>query len=134
MIEQKCLYQDIDGLDPDCLHLTAYSNSALLGYLRLVPPGLRYDAAAIGRVIVAPSARGQQLGERLMQKGIDCSLQHWPESEICLSAQAALESWYAQLGFRGEGEIYDEDGIPHRQMRYVQTSKNRIEAKGSQRL
>ncbi|MEM0954197.1 MAG: GNAT family N-acetyltransferase [Pseudomonadota bacterium] len=122
VIEQRCLYPDIDGLDPDCLHLTGYSDGTLAGYLRLVPPGLRYDTAAIGRVVVAPASRGMQMGDAMMQEGIQLSLQRWPGAGISLSAQAPLEAWYESLGFQGEGDLYDEDGIPHRRMRYVSTA------------
>jgi ElaA protein len=118
VLEQECLYPDIDGLDPPGLHLTGVADGSLVAYLRAVPPGHRYPAAAIGRVVVHPEWRGQGLGEALMRRGIALCQQCWPGAGITISAQSALTNWYHALGFRAEGPVYDEDGIPHQKMHY----------------
>lgn len=115
VVEQACLYQDVDGLDPLARHVLAHDGLELVAYARVLPPGTRFDVTSIGRVVVAPRARGSGLGRRLMEealRGIEAS----GPVPIALSAQAHLERFYASLGFV-PGERYDEDGIPHVAMR-----------------
>src|SRR3954469_7702247 len=62
VVEQRCFYQDADGLDPQCRHLWATDGDAIVAYLRIVPAGVKYEEVAIGRVLVAPELRGTGLG------------------------------------------------------------------------
>ena len=112
VVEQKCAYQDVDGLDPDCRHLWAARGGELVAYLRIVPAGRKYDEVAIGRVIVAQAMRGTGLGKDLMRRGLAAA----GAVPVRLSAQAHLERFYAELGFRRVSDVYDEDGIPHVEM------------------
>ena len=112
VVEQKCAYQDVDGLDPACRHLWAVRGGALVAYLRIVPAGRKYDEVAIGRVIVAQAMRGTGLGKELMRRGLAAA----GGVPVRLSAQAHLEKFYADLGFRPVSDVYDEDGIPHVEM------------------
>lgn len=115
VVEQACAYQDADGLDPDAQHLWAADpgdSTRIRAYLRLVPAGARYAEASIGRVIVAPPARGTGLGRELMERGLAALA----PAAIRLSAQAHLEGFYGSLGFVRSSDIYDEDGIPHVEM------------------
>jgi ElaA protein len=112
VVEQKCVYLDADGLDPQALHVWAERDGTLVAYLRILPAGVKYDEIAIGRVVTAPEARGGGLGRELMQRGIAAA----GGAAIRLSAQAHLEEFYASLGFRRASEPYDEDGIPHVEM------------------
>jgi len=112
VVEQKCAYQDVDGLDPDCRHLWAARGGELVAYLRIVPAGRTYDEVAIGRVIVAQAMRGTGLGKDLMRRGLAAA----GAVPVRLSAQAHLERFYAELGFRRVSDVYDEDGIPHVEM------------------
>jgi len=114
VVEQACLYQDVDGLDPAAEHLLAESG-ALVAYARILPPGTRFDVTSIGRVVVARQARGTGLGRRLVEEAI-AAIERGGRVPIALSAQAHLERFYASFGFV-PGERYDEDGIPHVAMR-----------------
>jgi ElaA protein len=110
-------YQDADGLDPDAWHLLGRdSGGALVAYLRIVDPGRKYEEPSIGRVVVAPEARGRALGRALMQEGISRCRMAWPGRGIRISAQARLERFYRSLGFELVGPEYLEDGIPHIEM------------------
>lgn len=112
VVEQKCAYLDADGLDPRCLHLWAVERGAIVAYLRFLPAGVKYDEAAIGRVIVAQEARGTGLGKELMRRGLAMA----GAAPVRVGAQAHLERFYGELGFRRVSDVYDEDGIPHVEM------------------
>jgi ElaA protein len=118
VVEQDCPYQDLDGLDQGAFHMLCWRGEALVATQRCLPPGLCYPQSAIGRIVVAPQARGLQLGRELVQRGIDFNLAQWPGSGIQIGAQAHLERFYASLGFARAGEAYLEDGIPHIHMLY----------------
>jgi ElaA protein len=110
-------YQDADGLDQHAWHLMGHnSDEDLIAYLRVVDPGRKYDEPSIGRVVVAPEARGRELGRALMREGIARCRLAWPGRGIRISAQARLERFYRSLGFELVGGEYLEDGIPHIEM------------------
>ncbi len=113
VVEQNCVYLDADGLDLLSRHVWADEAGALRAYLRIVPAGARYTEPSIGRVIIAPEARGTGLGKDLMKRGIAAA----GEVPIRISAQAHLEKFYTDLGFVPASEPYDEDGIMHLEMR-----------------
>lgn len=125
-LEQSCFYLDLDGLDQDAIHMLCCQGDQLLAYQRCLPPGLCYPESSLGRIVTARAARGQQLGKKLVLRGIKHNLQRWPQSDIRINAQAYLRDFYTDLGFAAEGEVYDEDGIPHLQMLY----KNGWQAQG----
>lgn len=112
IVEQACLYADADGLDQASRHLWATSPAEIVAYLRIVPAGAKFAEVSIGRVIVAPAARGTGLGYELMRRGIAAI----GEQPIRIGAQAHLERFYAQLGFVRASDNYDDDGIPHLDM------------------
>ena len=112
VVEQACPYQEADGLDPQCRHLWATLRGAIVAYLRIVPAGVKYAEVAIGRVLVAPEMRGTGLGKELMRRALTAA----GAVPVRLSAQAHLDRFYAELGFRAVGDVYDEDGIPHVEM------------------
>lgn len=118
VVEQNCAYLDLDGRDEKALHMLCTRNGEPLAYQRCLPPGLGYAESSLGRIVVHPDSRGLQLGRELVQRGIDHNLQCWAGNDICISAQAHLQCFYASLGFAGEGDEYMEDDIPHRKMRY----------------
>ncbi|HEY5802022.1 MAG TPA: GNAT family N-acetyltransferase [Burkholderiaceae bacterium] len=117
VVEQQCVYQDIDGADRDALHLlgwhTGASGRTLGAYARVFAPGLKFDEAAIGRVIAAPAMRGTGAGRALMAEALAGIAQHWPGQATRISAQRYLERFYASFGFTVCSEPYLEDGIPH---------------------
>lgn len=112
VVEQNCVYQDLDGYDPDCLHVMLNYNDQLAAYCRLVPPGLKYPEWSIGRVITAPSARGLGLGHTLLQ----AAMERIGAQPIRISAQSHLDKFYAGHGFAAVGTPYMEDNIPHIEM------------------
>lgn len=116
VVEQRCFYVDADGLDPQCLHLSAWHDDAALAYARLVPPGLKAERPCIGRVLTAPSARGTGLGHELARRAVQACEAQWPGQGITLYAQAHLRGYYERHGFQAVGDVFDEDGIPHLRM------------------
>lgn len=118
VVEQACPYPEVDGKDPNCLHLLGTINGELVAYLRILPAGLRYDKVSIGRVVIKPSHRGKGLGRLMMEQAIHCITNEWKESQIIIGAQAYLEKFYQSLGFEPVSEVYLEDDIPHLDMLY----------------
>ena len=125
VVEQQCAFLEADGIDRYSWHLfgrlsgdvrhvqSAQSGNALIAYLRIVPPGRRFEEPSIGRVLTAPEVRRTGVGRVLMQEGIRRTRELFPGQTIKLSAQRYLEKFYGSLGFVVVGEPYDEDGIPH---------------------
>jgi ElaA protein len=123
VVEQSCVYLDLDNLDQASMHMLCWRQDELLAYQRCLPPGLTFDESALGRIVVAPAGRGLQLGRELVQRGIDYNAQHWPNDGIQIGAQAHLADFYASLGFVISGDAYIEDGIPHLHMIRSQAGK-----------
>ena len=109
VIEQDCPYPDLDGrdLEPATRHVVLLDDGdAVVGTLRVLDDG---DAARIGRVVVAPSARGRGLASLMM----DEALALCGGREVRLDAQTAMTGLYAGFGFEVCGPEFDEDGIMH---------------------
>lgn len=116
IIEQNCIYDDIDGLDYESIHLLLFSgNDTLIGYLRIVPPGIKFDEVSLGRIAIRKSYRGKGLGKKLIEKGLEFAKERG-ETSVKIEAQAHLEKLYTGLGFKKVSKIYSVDGIPHIQM------------------
>jgi ElaA protein len=117
ILEQTCLYPDIDGADPQSHHLMAWreidGKRTLVAYLRCVPPGLKFDEMSLGRVLTTQAARGSGIGRELLAKAIPLAEKLHPGHRFRIGAQAHLEKFYASFGFRTVTEPYDEDGIMH---------------------
>ena len=120
VVEQNCVYLDTDSLDYVSYHFCGYTNDQLQAYVRLLPPGISYDNASIGRVLSRKSARRTGIGIELMKRAILLCLKQFSVNEIDISAQVYLIKFYTDLGFETLGENYLEDDIPHIKMRYVQ--------------
>ena len=117
VVEQNCVFQDADDKDQGCWHLMGFSNDRLVAYTRLVPPGVIYDIASIGRVVTSPSARATGLGRQLMKKSIDVVNELFGDGPIKIGAQLYLKKFYESFGFEQVSDTYLEDGIPHIYMR-----------------
>ena len=114
VVEQDCVYQDLDGLDQSSLHLCQWQDSILVAYTRLLAPGVDFDdACAIGRIITSPKVRRKGYGRPILQKSINVCEQLWPTIPIKLHAQTYLLDFYREFGFSTYGEEFLEDGIPH---------------------
>lgn len=117
VIEQTCIFQDMDNKDQQCRHLMGFDDDQnLVAYTRLVPPGVSFVEPSIGRVVTAASARGGGVGRLLMEKSIAETLQLYGKTPIRLGAQLYLKKFYESLGFSQSSDIYDEDGIDHIEM------------------
>ncbi|MGD1848099.1 MAG: GNAT family N-acetyltransferase [Salibacteraceae bacterium] len=114
VVEQDCVYQDLDGLDEAAYHCFAIdSNDQPVAYSRVLPAGLAYSELAIGRVVTSASVRGSGLGHELLQRTLQHCEHTWGHQAIKLSAQEHLQGYYQRWGFNTISEVYLEDGIPH---------------------
>lgn len=116
VVEQQCPYADLDGKDIESYHLMYYVDDNLAAYTRLLPAGLSYTEISIGRVVTSPLYRGLGLGKKLMEASISGIYDKFGQQNIRIGAQLYLLKFYQSLGFKEEGEPYDEDGIPHIEM------------------
>lgn len=119
VVEQNCVYQDIDGKDQKAIHVLGYSDGILVAYSRLFKPKDYFEYASIGRVIVKESYRDKKLGHELMRVSIDAITTLFQETKITISAQLYLQKFYESHGFVVVGESYLEDDIPHIEMKRV---------------
>lgn len=113
IVEQNCIYDDIDGKDQHALHLMGYQNGKMLAYARLFDAGGYFEERSIGRVLVHPEYRALKLGHQLMATAIETISETFGTGTIRISAQLYLKAFYETHGFRAEGTDYLEDGIPH---------------------
>lgn len=113
VVEQDCVYQDIDYKDQKALHVLGFKNNKLVAYTRLFKPGDYFNYASIGRVIVAQNEREHKYGYDIMNASINAIKEYYNETTIKISAQTYLKKFYNNLGFEEVGEGYLEDGIPH---------------------
>ena len=113
VVEQNCVYQDIDKKDLKALHVLGMKNNQLVAYTRLFKPGDYFEYASIGRVVVAKNQRQFKYGYDIMKTSIEAVKNHYKETLIKISAQAYLKGFYNNLGFNEIGEEYLEDDIPH---------------------
>lgn len=116
VVEQNCIYQDLDDKDKDAWHLMCWHDDKLVAYTRLIPAGISYSEPAIGRVVTSPSVRNTGLGRELMQRSIEYCEKLFGKTSITLGAQLYLKNFYESLGFEVSSDEYLEDGIPHLDM------------------
>lgn len=116
IIEQDCIYPDIDNKDHKAIHVLGIANDKIISYARIFKPGDYFDTASIGRVVTDISFRNQKVGYALIQKSIAAVEQFFNETTITISAQQYLTGFYESLGFVQVGEGYLEDDIPHIKM------------------
>lgn len=124
VLEQQCLYGDIDGLDQDAHHLLGWrmvegkgeQRRVLAAYLRLLAPGVKFAEMSLGRIFTTAAARGNGAGRELVAQGILHAERLYPGQRIRIDAQAHLETFYGGFGFVKVSDPYDEDGILHIEM------------------
>lgn len=113
VVEQNCVFSDMDGRDPACEHLCGFSGDELIAYLRLVPPGLKSPEAALGRLVVLKTQRGHGHARRAIEIGLLRCTERYPGITVRIQAQSHLAGFYGSMGFTQTGAEYLEDGIPH---------------------
>jgi ElaA protein len=116
VVEQNCVYLDMDNKDQYCDHLMGWRDNKLAGYARIVPAGISYVESAIGRIVTSPTARGLGIGRELLRESISALYRIHGKQVIRIGAQYYLKGFYESFGFLQMGNIYPEDGIEHIEM------------------
>jgi len=113
VVEQGCVYQDLDGKDQKALHVIGTKDNKIVAYTRTFKAGDYLAQASIGRVVVKEGERQHGYGFDIMKASIKAVEEQFGETSIALSAQIYLKRFYNSLGFIEKGGEYLEDGIPH---------------------
>lgn len=113
VVEQNCVYNDLDGFDTEAVHLFHKKEGKIVAYARILKPGTRFADFSIGRVVVKQSERGTGLGIELMEAAKNYITNVLGAKKIKISAQSYLQKFYENLGFEVITEMYLEDEIPH---------------------
>ena len=116
VVEQNCVFLDMDNKDAYCHHLLGWEGGLLAAYSRIVPAGISYVESSIGRIVSSPAARGRGIGRELLIKSIDTLYTLHGKRDIRIGAQYYLKRFYNSFGFVQKGDIYLEDGIEHIEM------------------
>jgi ElaA protein len=117
VVEQNCVFLDLDNKDQLCHHLLLYKENELVATARLLPPGLSYpDAMSIGRIVTSPAVRGTGVGKILVDMAIEACYSLYGSGPIKIGAQLYAKKFYEAFGFVQSGQVYDEDGIDHIEM------------------
>lgn len=116
VVEQECVYQDLDMKDQKSWHLFLEDGGEIIAYLRILNKGVAYPEIAIGRVLTKDTQRKKGLAREMMRKAIKFIETDLKENAIRISAQVYLMKFYESLGFKAVSEIYLEDGIEHIEM------------------
>ena len=116
VVEQNCVYQDADDKDQPSMHLCGWDGEKLVAYTRIIPQGVSYAEASIGRVVTSPAYRGTGAGRQLMKESISHIFNQFNCTQIKIGAQVYLTKFYQSLGFTQCSPQYLEDGIPHIEM------------------
>ena len=123
VVEQNCVFQDMDGKDATALHLLAYDETKTVACARLFKAGDYYDLSSIGRVVVHPEYRKLNLGRALMTNAIAAIKLHYNDLDIKIGAQLYLKKFYESFGFVASSAVYLEDDIEHIEMIKTSTAK-----------
>jgi ElaA protein len=126
VVEQSCAFQDLDGLDPQALHLLGRQHGSLVAYARCFAAGVTFAEASIGRIVTRDTLRGTGLGHRLVERAMQAVGERWGIQPIRIGAQARLKHFYRRHGFKDVNRAYVEDGIEHLEMLWVPGTTNQI--------
>ena len=116
VVEQACIYQDLDNKDQKAIHLLYKKNDEIIAYSRIFKKGEYYKNPSIGRVVVSKKNRNKNLGKEIMLESMEYIKNNLYGEKIEVSAQMYLDKFYKNLGFYSDGNQYLEDGIPHQRM------------------
>lgn len=113
VVEQDCVYQDVDGKDKKAIHVLGYKEDELVAYTRIFKAGDYFEKASFGRVVVKENARKFGYGHDLLKQTLHVMEKHFGKVATKISAQTYLRRFYKAHGFEQTGSEYLEDGIPH---------------------
>ena len=116
VVEQNCVFLDMDNKDQIAHHLMGYNDNDLVAYTRLLDKNTAYKLMSIGRVVTSSNVRGKGVGKALMEESIRRCYQLFGKEEIKIGAQLYLQKFYERLGFIQSSEMYLEDDIEHIEM------------------
>jgi len=116
VVEQNCVFLDMDNKDQYCHHLMGWEGDRLLGYSRVLSAGISYAESSIGRIVTSPAARGRGIGRELLVQSINTLYSLHGKRDIRIGAQYYLKKFYESFGFVQKGDVYLEDGIEHIEM------------------
>ena len=117
VVEQDCVYQDLDEDDQVSVHLWLTDGGKVVALCRVCPAGTHMEEVSIGRVIT--TERGKGYGKRIMLEGIKVAQEHFNAKRIDIEAQEYARGFYEQVGFRQSSEPFILDGIPHIRMTWT---------------
>lgn len=113
VVEQDCVYRDVDGKDQRALHVLGWEDGKLVAYARCFEAGDYFEEAAIGRILVRENYRKLGYGHKITEASIEAIRSMYKADTIMISAQTYLVIFYESHGFMTTGDRYMEDGIPH---------------------
>ena len=116
VVEQTCVYQDLDNKDLGAYHVTVREEGEIVAYLRVLDRGVSYDTASIGRIITTERGRGRGIGRILVNEGLRVAKEAYGADKITISAQCQARGFYEKFGFVAVSDVYLEDDIPHVRM------------------
>ena len=114
VVEQKCVYQDLDYDDQKSIHLWLTEDEKVVALARVSPAGTHMTEISIGRVIT--TERGKGFGKQIMLHAIDAAVEHFGATLIDIEAQEYAKGFYEGVGFKQSSDIFMLDGIPHIKM------------------
>lgn len=113
VVEQNCVYQDIDDKDKLAIHIFGFVERKIIAYSRLFNKKEYFKETSFGRAVVESANRGKGIGDMLVEKSLLTIKEKYKEQKVKISAQAHLVNFYKKHGFKTIGKEYLEDGIPH---------------------
>ncbi|GAF13474.1 GCN5-related N-acetyltransferase [Bacillus sp. JCM 19046] len=116
VMEQRCIFQDLDDIDQGSYHLFLTNGKEVAAYARLIPSGVEYQESSIGRVLVRESHRGKGLSHELMKQGMGFLTDQLKEDMIKLKAEFYIKDLYEEYGFKQISAVFLEDEIEHAYM------------------
>ena len=116
VVEQNCVFLDLDNIDLLCRHLMGYDGNTLVAYARLMDKNIKYNMMSIGRVVTSPAHRSKGFGKELMKQAIDDLIKLFGSASVKIGAQLYLKNFYESFGFKQSSEVYLEDDIEHIEM------------------
>lgn len=120
IVEQNCVYQDMDGDDQLSIHLWLTVEDKVVALARVCPAGTHMEEISIGRVITTERAKGY--GRQIMLDAIAAAIEHFDADRIDIEAQEYARGFYEGVGFKQSSGTFMLDGIPHIKMTWIRTA------------